>query len=176
MTTPIPKATRAAVIADCLSGMAQIAAARKNGISGASVYRILRDANVQLEKRDMVAVMAAAVTDYVESGHSSRTVARRHDISDDSLRAELKRRGEMRKQGGARPNRIRQAAVADIRAGKSVTEVANLHGLSRSSVSAWADQEGLVIEKRGGGSIAYAGGWVQRGWIQVPLVPERRAS
>lgn len=75
------------------------------------------------------------------------------------------------------PADIRDAAVRDYLAGQSSTEVAARHGASPSAVIDWVRKAGHAVRTKAGGrpseDLAYTGGWVMRGGIQVPLIPRR---
>lgn len=62
------------------------------------------------------------------------------------------------------------AAIADLYAsGDTVKDVAERHGVGRSTLSKWVAKD----EQRG---IAYSGGWENVGGVMRPLFPERRSA
>ncbi len=78
---------------------------------------------------------------------------------------------------------IRKAAVADYLAGDCSETVGARHSVSPSSVIGWVRMAGHKIRPAGRAQqrahlddLAYFGGWVVRGGIQVPLLPERRSA
>lgn len=81
------------------------------------------------------------------------------------------------------PTATREAAVAQYVAGEGSEAIAARHGISASSVIGWVRMDGHKIRPAGRAQqrahlddLAYFGGWVVRGGIQVPLLPERRSA
>lgn len=78
------------------------------------------------------------------------------------------------------PDHVRDAAVADYRtSGDSYKEVAKRHGISRSRLHALVNPEGVKKRKPkrwGAEEIEYVGGWVNRGGVMYPLLPEQRSA
>ena len=80
------------------------------------------------------------------------------------------------------PAATREAAVRDYCRGDTSTTVSKRYGCSASAVITWVREAGQPVRARSQrvgtstDTIAYHGGWVQRGWIQVPLVPESRSA
>lgn len=174
MTAPIPDHTRAQVVVDYQTGMSQLEVATKHGLGAATVHRIIKSAGAERGRKFTADVLDEAVQDYLESGDSMRNVARRHPLSEDTLRIELKRRELTRPAGSTTPASVKEAAIDDFVDGMSVIAIAAKRGLSRSTVAAWITKEGVSAPDRTTESPgAYDGGWVMRGLIKVPLEPVR---
>jgi transposase-like protein len=66
------------------------------------------------------------------------------------------------------PPAARQAAIEDYYAsGDAAKDVAERHGIPRSTFAGWIGNER---------EHAYEGGWEVRGGVSYPLLPERRSA
>lgn len=175
MSARIPDDLRAKIAADYAEGLTAPQVARKYGIGSASVYRIAESGQVGRSRKFPNALLDDAVQDYLDSGDSIRTVAERHPLSADTLRHELRRRGDTRPNGSTISGNVRRAALEDFLTGMSIARVCQKHGVGRSTISSWLDQEGLGAEDREGESPSvYDGGWELVGGVRRPLKPARK--
>lgn len=169
MTAPIPADVRARIVADYAAGMSQSDTANKYGVAPASVHRIVKAAGVERGRKLTKDILDAAVEDYLHSGESIRAVAKRHPISDDTLRTELKARELTRPSGATVDSITKAAAIDDFVAGMSIAAISKKHGVGRSTISAWLRQEDVGADDREHRSPAiYEGGWVSRGGVMYP--------
>lgn len=177
MTAPIPDELRRDILADYLSGMTGPQVAERHAVGPATVYRIARGGREGRRQKTPMHLLDAAVQDYLASGESIRSVARRHPVSEDSLRLELRERDLTRPSGATTPSTVKDAAIADFLAGTTIACISERHGIARSTISAWLDRDDLGFEDREGGSPGnYTGGWVLRGGVHYPAKPVRQRA
>ncbi|CAA9242214.1 MAG: hypothetical protein AVDCRST_MAG83-1696 [uncultured Arthrobacter sp.] len=71
----------------------------------------------------------------------------------------------------------RDAACNEYLAGAEIADLAARYYVARSTVHGWLSAAG-ILRRRGvvEDEDAYAGGWVQDGWIRRPIEPERRSA
>lgn len=176
-----PDHIREAVIADYCTGMTQNVIAEKYGIGHATVSRMVAAAGVRRSRETPPDVLAAAAADYIKSGENAKVVAKRHDISENALRVELKKRGLTRPSGSMVNAATRRAVVADYANGLPMRDITDQHGVSATAVLAWARAAGVEIRKVGyrpshEEPIGYEGGWVLVGGVRRPTHPVRRGA
>lgn len=177
MTAPISDEIRALIVADYEAGMSQKETADKHGVGYATVHRIAKSAGVNRGRQfNTPADLDAAVEDYVSTGDPIRAVAERHPVGQDSLAAELRKRGLTRRSGArSEPNPARAQVIAEFVAGDRIATIAMRHSIAKSTVAKWLADEGVTVADRHGESpTKYRGGWVQVGLIQVPARPIRQ--
>lgn len=173
-----PDHIRDAAIADYRAGATQKDIAEKYGLGHATVSRIMAAAGVRRTRETPSEALAAAAADYIESGENAKVVAKRHDISENALRVELKKRGLTRPSGSQVNAPTRRAVVADYANGLPMRDITQQHGVSATAVLAWAKAAGVEIRKVGyrpacEEPIAYEGGWELIGGVHRPLAPVR---
>jgi transposase-like protein len=173
-----PDHIRAAAIADYRDGATQKDIAERYSLGHATVSRIMAAAGVRRTRETPADVLAVAAADYLESGENAKAVAKRHEISENALRVELKKRGLTRPSGSLVNAATRRAVVADYANGLPMRDITQHHGVSATAVLAWAKTAGVEIRKPGyrsatGEPIAYEGGWELIGGVHRPLAPVR---
>lgn len=177
MTAPIPADLRDNILADYLAGMTGPQVAARYDVGAATVYRIASGRRANRGRKFPLHLLDAAVDDYLASGDSIRVVAGRHPLSEDTLRTELRTRDLTRPSGATTPSTVKDAAIADFLNGMTIANVSEKHGVARSTISAWLDQDDLGAEDREGESPGvYDFGWVLRGGVKYPAKVIRKGG
>lgn len=177
MTAATSDETRAQIVRDYQSGMLQREVAMKHGLGPATVHRVLKSAGAERGRKFATHILDEAIQDYLDSGDSMRAVSRRHPLSEDTLRLELRKRDLSRPNGSTIPEWVREAVIDDFLAGSTVPEAATKYGVARSTIAAWLAKAGVGAEDRNGESpVNYEGGWVRRGLVMVPIKPVRNQA
>jgi transposase-like protein len=176
-----PDHIREAVIVDYAAGMLHKDVAEKYGLGRATISRIIAAAGVRRPREAPAEALATAAADYIESGDPAKVVAKRHEISENALRVELKKRGLTRPSGNQFNAATRRAVVADYANGLPMRDITQQHGVSATAVLAWARSAGVEIRKPGyrhtqDEPIAYEGGWVLVNGVKRPTHPVRRVA
>lgn len=127
--------------------------AKKHGISASTVGNWAAAAGLQRGSRPRVGTQTRrepVLRDYTQSDLTVREIARRHQISETSVRNWAKQAGVKREQPAVPPrSRAREAVIADYVAGElTVKQIAERHGVSQSSVNKWAREAGHTRRAR----------------------------